>query len=198
MKYHQSPHFNRWSIYVPAGDLEIARTTQYYKFSEEHKRPIQIEYYMCAERYRQIFGVMSTVSMVGALGFFQKGRDLLLKYPGFFSFGTFHHEGPPRETILNRTFEMYFEGEAFEAPSDYSDNENVPKTKPEKRVTARVCGPDPGYITCSTFLVQAAVSLVKDRKDLPTDGGVFTPASALANTKYIERLQKNGITFEMV
>ena len=52
---------------------------------------------------------------------------------------------------------------------------------------------DPGYGSTSKMLAQAALCLAKD--ELPTGGGVLTPATAMGY-RLIERLRDAGLTFE--
>jgi len=55
---------------------------------------------------------------------------------------------------------------------------------------------DPGYGSTSKMLSECAVCLAKD--DLPTGGGVWTPAAAMGEP-LLQRLQKNaGLTFELL
>jgi short subunit dehydrogenase-like uncharacterized protein len=54
---------------------------------------------------------------------------------------------------------------------------------------------DPGYGSTSKMLSQAALCLALD--DLPTAGGVLTPATAMG-FRLIERLREAGLTFEVV
>jgi len=54
---------------------------------------------------------------------------------------------------------------------------------------------DPGYGSTSKMLSQSALCLAKD--DLPTAGGVLTPATAMG-FRLIERLRDAGLTFEVV
>ncbi len=63
-------------------------------------------------------------------------------------------------------------------------------------VTKLVGDGDPGYGSTSKMLAESAVCLALD--ELKTDGGFWTPASALGDA-YLERLKdKGGLTFEVV
>jgi short subunit dehydrogenase-like uncharacterized protein len=53
---------------------------------------------------------------------------------------------------------------------------------------------DPGYGSTSKMLAQAALCLAKD--DLPTAGGILTPATAMG-FRLVERLRDAGLTFEV-
>ena len=60
---------------------------------------------------------------------------------------------------------------------------------------ARVRGDrDPGYGSTSRMLAESAVCLAKD--ELPVEGGVWTPASAMGDA-LLARLPKAGVTFEI-
>lgn len=92
-------------------------------------------------------------------------------------------EGPDLNARERGFFELFFHAEH---PDD-----------PERDVRARVGGDrDPGYGATSRMLGEAAVCLAHD--DLDVDGGIWTPASALARP-LIPRLEANaGISFSLL
>jgi short subunit dehydrogenase-like uncharacterized protein len=92
-------------------------------------------------------------------------------------------EGPDREAREKGFFELFFHAEH---PDD-----------PEKDLRARVYGDrDPGYGATSRMLGEAALCLAADEPDV--DGGIWTPASALAPA-LIPRLEAHaGISFSLV
>jgi short subunit dehydrogenase-like uncharacterized protein len=92
-------------------------------------------------------------------------------------------EGPDREARERGFFELFFHAEH---PDD-----------PAKSLRARVSGDrDPGYGATSRMLGEAAVCLAKDKASV--DGGIWTPASALAPA-LLPRLEKNaGLSFSLV
>jgi short subunit dehydrogenase-like uncharacterized protein len=92
-------------------------------------------------------------------------------------------EGPSRQAREAGHYELFFHGRH---PEDASKN-----------MRARVTGDmDPGYGSTSKMLAEAAVCLAKDARS--TGGGIWTPASAMAET-LLDRLQKNaGLTFEIL
>ena len=60
-----------------------------------------------------------------------------------------------------------------------------------KSITVRVAGfQDPGYGSTSKQLAESALCLLRD--DVPTGGGIWTPASAMA-MPLIQRLQEQGV-----
>jgi short subunit dehydrogenase-like uncharacterized protein len=64
-----------------------------------------------------------------------------------------------------------------------------------RRVVTQVSGGDPGYTETAKMLVESALSLAHD--DLPETAGQLTPAIAMGDA-LIERLQRGGITFEVL
>lgn len=120
------------------------------------------------------------------------GRDLLLRYPGLFSNGMFTREGPSEQQLQATTFSFtaFASGYSTGAPE-------APGQQPDMRITTRVSGPEPGYIACSIFITQAAITLLEERQRLGQPG-VHTPASLLRGTTYIDRLRSRGIKFEQV
>ena len=97
----------------------------------------------------------------------------------------------------------------------------MPSQPPDIEVVTRVSGPEPGYIACSIFIVQArarwshvacslclmvrlastglqaAATVLEERQRLGPPG-VHTPASLLRNTSYLQRLRSRGIKVERV
>ena len=94
-------------------------------------------------------------------------------------------EGPSKEGRENGFFEIRFFAEAPEGAAAGAAG-----------LFGRVTGDrDPGYGSTCKMLGQAALCLAHD--DLPTGGGIWTPASAMGDA-LLERLQKNaGLTFEI-
>ena len=92
-------------------------------------------------------------------------------------------EGPSEETMENGFIDSFFTAEL--------DNG-------EKKLF-RVHGKgDPGYKVTSKFVCESALTLVKDRENLPGGneyGGVLTPASGLGQP-LIDRLSSNGVHFD--
>jgi short subunit dehydrogenase-like uncharacterized protein len=92
-------------------------------------------------------------------------------------------EGPSRETRENGYYDIYFHASH---PQDR-----------ERDIRIQVSGKlDPGYGSTSRMLAEAAVCLARDTRI--TEGGFWTPATALGQD-YLDRLQnKAGLTFSIV
>ncbi|WOJ95376.1 saccharopine dehydrogenase NADP-binding domain-containing protein [Congregibacter brevis] len=92
-------------------------------------------------------------------------------------------EGPGRDARERGFFELYFHAEH---PTDVT-----------KSLRARVSGDrDPGYGATSRMLGEAAVCLAKDPATV--DGGIWTPASALAPALLPRLEQSAGLDFSLI
>ncbi|KAF5208213.1 Saccharopine dehydrogenase-like oxidoreductase [Thalictrum thalictroides] len=129
---------------------------------------------------------------IGLFGKFSFGRWLLLKYPSIFTLGWFRKEGPTEEEVNSASFTMWFVGHGY---SDVSDASTATKTETE--IITRVMGPENGYVTTPIVLLQCALVLLHHRKNLPK-GGVYPPGIVFGATDLQERLQQNGISFDLV
>jgi len=129
------------------------------------------------------------------------GRRLLLKYPAFFSFGGFIHQGPSEEQLQQTRFEIVNFAKGVEYSND--NNSNGPSSPPspamqERSVVTSITGPEPGYVACSIFIVAAAIVMLEERDKLPPPG-VWTPGMLLIDTTgYIERVRRRGVEFSIV
>ncbi|GJT82598.1 probable mitochondrial saccharopine dehydrogenase-like oxidoreductase [Tanacetum coccineum] len=145
---------------------------------------------------KSILGVIGFIAIglsIGLLGSFSFGRWLLLKFPSVFSFGGFKKEGPTEEQVESARFKMWFVGQGF-SDANVASQRNA---KPDTEVITRVMGPEIGYLTTPIILVQCALILLKQRQDLPK-GGVYPPGIVFGPTDLQDRLQENGISFDLI
>ena len=194
--YHNK--FSTWAALMQASpDKTVAKRTQYYRYTQENKRPVQVENYFCLKNFPMVIGMILFGLVFGVMQLFGKwGRTMLLKYPEIFSLGLFSKEGAPRELVVKKRFEMFMEADAYSTRIEDPNQQH--EDKPMKKLYAKVSGPDFGYVGCSIFIGQCAITLLKEREKLPGPGGVFTPGSCFSKSTLIERLQNNGIKFEML
>ncbi|CAD6217373.1 unnamed protein product [Miscanthus lutarioriparius] len=120
-------------------------------------------------------------------------ESLLLKYPEFFSAGMFRRAGPTEEEVKSASFKMWFVGHGY---SNVDSSLELGRSKPDKEVITKVSGPEVGYITTPIVLVQCALVLLSQRANLPK-GGVYTPGAVFGPTDLRQRLQENGLSFEV-
>ncbi|KAF7803038.1 putative mitochondrial saccharopine dehydrogenase-like oxidoreductase [Senna tora] len=140
-----------------------------------------------------IFGFMTVGVFIGLLGSFSFGRWLLLTFPSVFSLGGFRKEGPSEEEVESASFKMWFVGHG------YSDGNLAAQgdTEPDMEIVTRVMGPEIGYITTPITLIQCALVLLSQRDNLPK-GGAYPPGIVFGPTDLQDRLQQNGISFDLV
>lgn len=140
-----------------------------------------------------IFRFIAVGMFIGLLGKMAFGRWLLLKFPSVFSLGWFRKKGPTEDEVASASFKMWFIGHGF------SDNNRVSQgnTKPDMEIITRVMGPEIGYLTTPIILLQCALILLGQRENLPK-GGVFPPGIVFGPMGLQERLQENGISFDVI
>ncbi|XP_010553985.1 PREDICTED: probable mitochondrial saccharopine dehydrogenase-like oxidoreductase At5g39410 [Tarenaya hassleriana] len=141
-----------------------------------------------------IFGYITLGLSLGLLGKFSLGRWLLLKFPSVFSLGGFRKKGPSEEEVASATFKMWFIGRGY---SDGGDLVSGGKTKPDMEIVTRITGPEIGYITTPIALVQCGLIVLGQRESL-VKGGVYTPGIVFGSTDLQQRLEENGITFDVI
>ncbi|GAA0138482.1 hypothetical protein LIER_42609 [Lithospermum erythrorhizon] len=139
-----------------------------------------------------VFRFITVGAFIGIFGKFSFGRWLLLKFPSIFSLGWFRKKGPTEEEVESATFKMWFLGHGYSDASLASQGQ-----KPDMKIVTRVTGPEIGYLTTPIVLVQCALILLSQRENLPK-GGVFPPGIIFGPTDLQERMQQNGISFDVI
>ncbi|XP_058736414.1 probable mitochondrial saccharopine dehydrogenase-like oxidoreductase At5g39410 [Vicia villosa] len=145
---------------------------------------------------KSLFGILRIIMVGICIGLFGStgfGRWLLLKFPSLFSLGWFRKNGPSEEEVESASFKMWFVGRGFSNES-IASQENA---KPDMEIVTRVTGPEIGYVTTPIILVQCALILLSQRKNLPK-GGVYPPGIVLGHTDLQQKLQQNGISFDVI
>ncbi|KAI3722433.1 hypothetical protein L2E82_33471 [Cichorium intybus] len=108
--------------------------------------------------------------------------------------GTFRKKSTPtKDELESASFKMWFVGHGFSDVNLASQGSATPDTE----IITRVMGPDVGYLTTSIILVQCALIILEQRGDLPK-GGVFTPGIVFGHTDLQDRLQENGVSFDLI
>ncbi|CAG5123703.1 unnamed protein product [Candidula unifasciata] len=182
---------NKWCLPFVGSDKPVVyRTIRDHLASGKLKKPIEFNNYFCVGSLRTAMLTVSLFLVFGLFTSFSLGRSLLLRYPHIFSFGLFKKEGPTKKQIDAQTFSMTFIGYGY----DTVDTSRTNKT-PNKKITARILGPDPGYITTPICMTQSAVILLREQDKINRKGGVLTPGAAFWDTNLIQRLEKHQIKF---
>lgn len=183
----------KWCLPFMGADASVVRRTQRLNYEQRKISPIQFGAYFTISSFWALILFFIFGSIFQLLARYAFGRKLLLKYPRFFSYGIFSHEGPTRQQLNSTSFSMTFYAQGYSSKAVLDA-----KQKPDKRVVTQVSGPEPGYIATPIFVVQSAIVLLNDRDKIPYKGGVLTPASAFGETSLISRLQQHGVDFAVL
>jgi hypothetical protein len=150
--------------------------------------------------YGAIFGMLAKSNC---------GRNLLKKYPGFFSGGTVSKGGVTKEMAEGTNFVMNLVGDfasssitisfsviviviqigyGWREPRSGDASASADRaTPPNRRVVVTVTGRNIGYGATCEYLVQSAAVVLREAHRMPGEGGVFTPGYAFQGTSLIER-----------
>ncbi|KAK7792581.1 hypothetical protein R5R35_008674 [Gryllus longicercus] len=193
---HRSDVVQGWCVPFPGSDRSVILRSQRHFFDKNNQRPAQVQSYVA---FRSLFAV-AVVALVGAvfavLARFRCGRSLLLKYPSLFSFGMISHEGPSEEAAENTFFALTVRGEGWkEKLAEPTDHFTEP---PNKTMSVKVTGRNPGYGATTTMLVMTAFMCLTESDKMPSRGGVYPPGAAFAKTSLIQQLIERGVKFEVL
>ena len=168
--------------------------TQRSRYHVDNKRPAQIG---CYALFPTLWGAALTILvgiMFGILAKFKLGRDLLEKYPKFFSLGAVSKEGPSRKMAENTNFELTLIGQGWK---DQDEGTLSDLGRETHQVVVTVKGKNIGYGSTCECLVQSALVILQEKDRMPGNGGVLTPGYAFKDTSLVLRLNENGVTFEV-
>jgi len=183
--WHSSAADN-WCVANIGADRSVVVRTQHLLSKLVSKSPVHFAAYFGFHSFFEalksvVFGIIFLLMNTSNFG-----RNLLIKHPRVFSLGMFSWEGPRRENLVKNSFCMTLTGTGVD-----TDGKKVVKS-------AKVTGPDPGYIGTAIMIVQCALTMLHEKDKLPGAGGVLTPGAAFWKTSLLERLAKRGLTFAML
>ncbi|XP_076641028.1 saccharopine dehydrogenase-like oxidoreductase isoform X2 [Halictus rubicundus] len=185
-----------WATLFLGSDRSVALRTQRFLYEKYNQRPIQLQTYVT---FKSFFSMLLTIffgAVFVTLAMFECGRNLLLKYPSFFTGGYVSHEGPSKNVRENTHFSIKFEAKGWtEKLADPTGKHEKP---PNKLIITEVSGVDPGYGATSTMLLLSAVMILKESDKFPENGGVLSPGAAFGKTSLIEELNKKDIKFKVI
>uniref|UniRef100_A0A4W4FWA2 Saccharopine dehydrogenase-like oxidoreductase n=1 Tax=Electrophorus electricus TaxID=8005 RepID=A0A4W4FWA2_ELEEL len=184
-----SDEIQQYSVPFMGADPSVVKRTQRFLAEEHNKTPVQYGAYAGIGGITSVIKLLFAGMMFWFLVKFSFGRNLLIKFPEFFSFGFFSKEGPTRKQLEGSSFRFAFFGEG------YTEGQDPSQGKPNAKIRTLVQGPEPGYVATPIAMVQAAITMLNEPNSLPKKGGVYTPGAAFANTTIIDRLNNHGIQF---
>lgn len=212
IEHHKN--FGVWAVKLPSADSVVVRRTlsaltenpeglpgvnESDEWSEKRKAfwsTVKPAHFGVKIGTKSVLGIirLTLVGVImGVLAGTRLGRWALLKFPSFFSLGWFRKKGPTEEEVQSATFKMWFVGHGF-SDSSLASQRNA---KPDTEIITRVMGPEIGYLTTPIILIQCALVLLSQRQNLPK-GGVFPPGIIFGPTDLQERMQENGISFDVI
>uniref|UniRef100_A0A3P9GZF2 Saccharopine dehydrogenase-like oxidoreductase n=1 Tax=Oryzias latipes TaxID=8090 RepID=A0A3P9GZF2_ORYLA len=187
-----SNEIQQYAIPFMGSDPSVVKRTQRFLVEEHEATPVQYG------AYAGVGGLGNTIKLLFAgmmfmlLVKFSFGRNLLIKYPEFFSFGAFTKAGPTRKQMEGSSFQMAFHGVG------YKEEQDPFQGKPTTKIRTLVQGPEVGYVATPIAMVQSALTILNEPAALPKKGGVYTPGAAFSKTTLINRLNKHGIQFSVI
>ncbi|KAK5611843.1 hypothetical protein CRENBAI_008680 [Crenichthys baileyi] len=187
-----SNEIQQYSVPFMGSDPSVVKRTQRFLSEEHQDTPVQYGAYAGIGGVWNIIKMMFAGMMFWFLVKFSFGRNLLMKYPEFFSFGVFSKAGPTRKQMEGSSFQFSFYGEG------YTDEQDPGQGKPNAKIRTLVQGPEAAYVATPIAMVQAALTILNEPAALPKRGGVYTPGAAFAKTTLIDRLNKHGIQFSVI
>lgn len=177
-------------------DKFVVKRTQLQKFIELNKRPVQLSAYLVVGSWLKVLGLGIIGLLFAIFASFGCGRNLLRKYPSFFTVGNVSKNGPTRKQVDETSFEMTLVGHGWKekllSPTD------EPPSPPQQLIVGRWRGPEAGYAATSIILIQAAITILKEKDAVPYKGGVITPGLAFQDTSLVERLRRYSVVFEII
>ncbi|KAJ3109161.1 hypothetical protein HDU97_008560 [Phlyctochytrium planicorne] len=201
--------FGKWVIPFIGADASVVRMGQQVSESLRLAGYSRQAYSLHPVQFAAYFGMKNSISLAGILIFggflsllsrYSWGRYLLLKFPGFFSFGFFSKKGPNENQLRETSFSSTFRGLGYKTLISSGEAQGLEFGKPEYEIITKVAGPEPGYVATPIAVVAAAYTILEDREKKTSNvpDGVLTPAAAFAQTDLISRLDAAGIKFSVV
>uniref|UniRef100_A0A8D8ZHE4 Saccharopine dehydrogenase-like oxidoreductase n=1 Tax=Cacopsylla melanoneura TaxID=428564 RepID=A0A8D8ZHE4_9HEMI len=186
----------QWCLPFPGADRSVVYRTQRHSYITNKERPVAMHAYIACDGLYAALVVMLTGAVFSLLAKFKFGRNLLLRYPRFFSGGFISHEGPSEDYMNQTEFFMKFIGQGWTQKLPTVDQEYT--TAPDKTVVAQISAFNPGYGFTVTALLLSAITLLREPSTLPPCGGVYTPGAAFEHTSLFNQLTKHGMKFEVL
>lgn len=193
---HKSPFTNNYSVLFSGPDYSIVHRTQRFLYQEYNQRPAQVAIYLSVKTKfltKIIAIILLLINLI--LAKFSFGRSLILKHPKLFTYGLVSHKEPSEESInkieICITFLTRGWTEKLSEPSD------VHSDPPNKEMITKVTCTNVYYITAISVLL-SALTICKESDKMPQGGGVLTAGAAFSKTSLINKLNDQGLKFEVV
>uniref|UniRef100_A0AAY5KZ34 Saccharopine dehydrogenase-like oxidoreductase n=1 Tax=Esox lucius TaxID=8010 RepID=A0AAY5KZ34_ESOLU len=187
-----SSEVQQYAVPFMGADPSVVKRTQRFLHEDYQETPVQYGAYAGVGGAANVAKMLIVGVMFWLLVKFSFGRNLLIKYPEFFSFGYFSKDGPSRKQMEGSSFQFAFHGEG------YTEGQDPSQGPPNSKIRTLVQGPEAGYVATPITMVQAAITILNEPTALPKKGGVYTPGATFARTTLVERLNKHGVQFSVI
>ncbi|KAG0725499.1 Saccharopine dehydrogenase-like oxidoreductase [Chionoecetes opilio] len=194
-KMFYSEESKRWCVPNMASDRSVVMRSQRLMYEKDNDRPTQFQVYFGMSRVNAIMSILFGI-LFYVMTLMTFTRNLLLKYPEFFTGGVVTRSGPRRSDLTGLKFLVVLTGHGWDKKlEDPAQQHTEP---PNTTRTVQVKGPDPGYFGTAILITQSAMTILEEKEKLPQEGGVFPPAAAFRKTSLRQRLENKGIHFTVV
>ena len=177
-------------------DKFVNKRTQFQNYIERNERPVQLTAYLVIGSWLAALatGLVGLVFITFAQ--FELGRKWLKAKPHWFTVGAVSPDGPSRQQVKEASFECTLVGSGYKQKLASPTDE--PSSPPEKLIIGRWRGPEAAYDATSILMIQAAITILKDREAIKYSGGVLTPGLTFRDTTLFERLGRHSVNFEII
>ncbi|KAG6451270.1 hypothetical protein O3G_MSEX007042 [Manduca sexta] len=179
---------NFWFPY-PGPDTDVTNMSQKYLHEKKQRKHVYVKNYCLLPKLFHFLVIMG-MYLYYYLSRFKCFRNQLWKHPKFYSLGFFSHKGPSEKNRKGTHYSFTLTGKGW-------DHNTQSDATPNKSLSVKVSGIDPGYETTALALGVAAITLLKEYPKMPK-GGVVMPGAAFRETNIIDRLNNNGMKFEIL
>ena len=202
---HYDDALRKHRVVFPGSDATVVRNTQTQLVTRGYDAvlPWFTVTFTVAQRW-WVWLLMAWSALLYLLASVKLMQGVLLRYPRLFTAGYFSEAGPTQAQLDGTSLTFDFFASGYRQPPSPPPSPSIPTTSallppPDVRLHLRLRMKEPGYVATPIFVVQAALVLVdaaKGKQVVPV--GVMTPGTAFKDTDLVERLAKEGMSFEVV
>lgn len=176
---------NKWCIEFPGSDYSILLKTQQHMYKAYKRKPVPIKNHLGCRHFLELVCTLIFFPIISLLSRFVFTRNILLKHPKFFTWCQVSHDGPSEEKQEAMHFHSVLVGKGYTEKDE------------DETVVVRVSGRNPGYRATCLIAALSAITVLTENKNMPGNGGCYSPGAAFADTLIIDKLNKYGIKFEL-
>ncbi|XP_063827381.1 saccharopine dehydrogenase-like oxidoreductase [Ostrinia nubilalis] len=174
-----------WYPY-PGPDEYAVEMSQRYLHEKKGKKVFRCKVYTTMPTWFHLIIMIPAMYLYYYFCYLKCFRNLLWKYPRFFTLGYVSHKGPAEEMVKDIKFAFTFNG------SGTDEHEQ------KKSLSVKITGCDPAYQTTSMTLLVAALTILTESSKMPK-GGVLPVGAAFQDTQIIDNIMRNkALTYEII